>query len=71
MLSLLATVRHTHETVLVLEWQRGRVLALHDDGRLVEYRLAELRAHRIEAAGRIAMNRAQNIELLEQAAAEG
>lgn len=71
MLSLLATVRQSRETVLLLEWQRGRVLALHEDGRLAAYRLSQVRVHRIEAASRIAMNQAQNLELMEQAAAEG
>lgn len=55
-------------TVLLLQWQRGRVLALHEDGELVEYRLAEVKVDRLEAVSRIAINEEQNRELIEQAA---
>lgn len=54
-------------TVLLLEWQRGRVLALHEDGELREYRLSEVTADRLESVSRISINEAQNRELIQQA----
>lgn len=68
MLNLVARTKD-HETVLILDWQRGRLLALHLDGRIQEYRTDELRADLIEAAARIAINEKQNQSLLEEATA--
>lgn len=67
MLSLVARILPDRETVLLLEWQRGRVLALHDDGRLAEYPLDRVRVDLIEAKSRIVLNQKGNAELMEQA----
>lgn len=68
MLNLVARTAN-RETVLILEWQRGKLLALHEDGRLREYRVSELRADLLEAKSRIVINQRQNASLLEEATA--
>ena len=62
MLNLVARTTD-RRTVLLLDWQKGKVLALHEDGELREYRLSEIRCDRLESVGRIAMNQEQNAEL--------
>ena len=59
------------ETVLVLAWQKGALLALHGDGTLKEYRPHELRVDLLEAQMRIATNERDNVELFESVVADG
>lgn len=68
MLNLVARTAD-RETVRILDWQRGKLLALHEDGRLHEYRVDELRADLLEAKSRIVINQRQNVSLLEEATA--
>ena len=57
------------ETVLILDWQRGTFLGLHNDGSLKEYRVSELRCDLLEAQMRIATNEQANAELFAEVAA--
>ena len=68
MLNLVAR-NSDRETVLILDWQRGKLLALHEDGELREYRVGELRADLLEAKSRIVINQRQNVALMEEATA--
>lgn len=67
MLNLVART-HSKETVLVLSWQRGTLLALHSDGRLAEYKVADLRADLLESQMRIATNEQANRDLFAEVA---
>lgn len=69
MLNLVARTKD-RETVLLLEWQRGRVLALYPDGRLAELGVSEVKVDLIEAATRLTINQRQNEALLEEAVAD-
>ena len=69
MLNIVArTVEEPKETVLLLAWADGWLLALHRDGRLVEYVLDQVRADRMESEMRIATNEQANVELFIEAA---
>ena len=67
MLNIIARTRDK-ETVLILEWSRGTFLALHGDGRMVEYPINALRADLLEAQMRIASNIESNAELFAEVA---
>jgi hypothetical protein len=58
------------ETVLVLEWQRGALLALHGDGSLREYQPSELRVDLLEAQMRIATIERDNVDMFESVVAD-
>jgi hypothetical protein len=69
MLNLIARTK-SRQVVLILDWQPGHLLAMHRDGSLHEYRTDKLQVDLLEAAARIALNEKQNVELVEQAAAQ-
>lgn len=69
MLNIIARNRDK-ETILLLEWSRGKVLALHGDGTMREYRVDEVRADLLESQMRIATNIDSNAELFAEVAAD-
>jgi hypothetical protein len=58
------------ETVLVLQWELGYLLALHADGSLYEYKVDELKVDLLEAQMRIATNERDNVEMFQAVASD-
>jgi hypothetical protein len=58
------------ETVLVLQWELGYLLALHSDGSLYEYKVDELKVDLLEAQMRIATNERDNVEMFQAVASD-